>query len=99
MTGLAPVGAGALGLAVAETRRKICNARLLRISFVNWAIWTSVASTVETEKSMNITGISLYSRIPMGTWALIPRVDYDFSNSEMDKWDDLTLSVAGRFTF
>lgn len=51
------------------------------------------------EESHNLTGIAIYSRMPMGSWALIPALNYDFTHSEMDKWDDITLSVAARFGF
>lgn len=53
----------------------------------------------EVEESGSMTGISLYSRMPMGTWALIPRLDYDFSKSHYSKYDDMNLSVAARFGF
>ncbi|KYG64014.1 hypothetical protein AZI86_14500 [Bdellovibrio bacteriovorus] len=53
----------------------------------------------QEEDSHTTTGISLYTRIPMETWALIPRLDYDFSRSHYSKYDDITLSVAARFGF
>lgn len=49
--------------------------------------------------SYNTLGLSAYSVMPMGTFALIPRLDYDFSNSEADKYNVIFLSVAGRFNF
>lgn len=51
------------------------------------------------EESHNTTGVSIYSRIPMDSWALIPRLDYDFSRNHYSKYDDITLSVAARFGF
>ncbi|ASD64788.1 outer membrane beta-barrel protein [Bdellovibrio bacteriovorus] len=64
-------------------------------------------STAETENenggtaidSYNTLGLSAYSVMPMGTFALIPRLDYDFSNSEADKYNVILVSVAGRFNF
>ncbi|MEK2645391.1 outer membrane beta-barrel protein [Bdellovibrio sp. BCCA] len=53
----------------------------------------------ELIKSYNTLGLSLYSRIPFGTWALIPRLDYDFSHSEADTYNVIALSAAARFTF
>ncbi|UXR64809.1 porin family protein [Bdellovibrio bacteriovorus] len=50
-------------------------------------------------KSFNTTGLSLYSRMPFGSWALLPRLDYDFSHSEASKFDIINLSVAARFGF
>lgn len=53
------------------------------------------------EVKHSIMGVSLYSRIPMGTWALLPRLDYDFSSTGdlYEKYNDINLSVAARFTF
>lgn len=53
----------------------------------------------ELTKGYNTLGISLYSRLPFGTWALVPRLDYDFSHSEADKFDVLQFTVAARFNF
>ncbi|WP_295904386.1 outer membrane beta-barrel protein [uncultured Bdellovibrio sp.] len=53
----------------------------------------------EAIKAYNTLGLSLYSRIPFGTWALIPRLDYDFSSSEHDTYNIINLSAAARFTF
>ncbi|WP_374080253.1 hypothetical protein [Bdellovibrio bacteriovorus] len=53
----------------------------------------------ELTKAHNILGVSFYSAIPFGTWALLPRLDYDFSHSEADKYDVIQLSVAARFNF
>lgn len=50
-------------------------------------------------KSYNTWGISLYSSLPFGTWALLPRLDYDFSHSEADKYDVLQFTAAARFNF
>lgn len=51
------------------------------------------------DASNSRTGISIYSRMPMGSWALIPRLDYDFSREHFSKYDDITFSVAARFGF
>lgn len=66
--------------------------------------YTSEAATKdqdgdELDKSNSTVGISAYSVIPFSGFSLIPRLDYDFSNSESDKYDVINLSVAGRFTF
>lgn len=53
----------------------------------------------EVGKSYDITGISLYSRIPMGTWDLVPKIDYDFSAKDFDKYQDLNFFVTARFGF
>lgn len=52
----------------------------------------------ELEDSGTMTGISLYSRIPMEGWALIPRLDYDMSNSHFDKFNVMLFTVAARFS-
>lgn len=62
------------------------------------------AATKDTDgdeliKAYNTLGVSLYSTIPFGTWALLPRLDYDFSHSEADKYNIIHLSVAARFNF
>lgn len=49
-------------------------------------------------ESFNTTGVSLYSRIPMG-FDLIPRLDYVFADSSKDKASNMLLSLAGRFSF
>lgn len=53
----------------------------------------------EVSESHSIWGVSLYSRVPFGTWALIPRLDYDFSATHYDKYNFINLSVAARFGF
>lgn len=50
-------------------------------------------------EAYNTLGISAYSVMPMGTFALIPRLDYDFSHSEMDTFNVIQISLAGRFNF
>lgn len=50
-------------------------------------------------KSHNTTGIDLYSVIPMSGFSLLPGISYELSDSEQDKWNVLTLNVAGRFAF
>jgi hypothetical protein len=52
-----------------------------------------------TQKVGNTTGIDLYSRIPMGSWALLPGLSYDLANSESDTYQIITLNVAGRWAF
>jgi hypothetical protein len=51
----------------------------------------------------NKTGASLYGRIPaIEKLAIIPRLDYVFSNSDTDtydKYNDMILSVAARYEF
>lgn len=52
------------------------------------------------QNAANTTGLGLYGRIPMGeAAAIIPRLNYDFANSDQDKWSDMTLSLAARFVF
>lgn len=50
----------------------------------------------EIEESGSMSQLSLYSRIPMETWSLIPRLDYDFSRSHFDKYNVMLFSVAAR---
>lgn len=47
----------------------------------------------------NTTGLSLYSRMPFGNVALIPRLDYVFSHSDLSKCDIILLSAAARISF
>lgn len=49
--------------------------------------------------SFNTTSLSLYSRMPFGSWALIPRLDYVFAHSELSKADAVLLSAAARIGF
>ncbi|UOF00202.1 hypothetical protein [Bdellovibrio reynosensis] len=50
----------------------------------------------ELEESGSMTRLSLYSRIPMETWSLIPRFDYDLSKSHHDKYNVMLFTVAAR---
>ncbi|XGC81066.1 hypothetical protein ACES2L_01055 [Bdellovibrio bacteriovorus] len=50
----------------------------------------------ELHDSGSLSQISLYSRIPMETWAMIPRLDYTFSRSHYDKYNEMLFSVAAR---
>ncbi|MES2856119.1 MAG: hypothetical protein V4692_09660 [Bdellovibrionota bacterium] len=58
---------------------------------------TSGVST--TSKAHNTTGIDLYSMIPFAGWSLLPGLTFDFADSEQDKYQFVTLNVAGRFAF
>lgn len=69
------------------------------VNYVSEAAVKDSDSGAETEEAGSKTGVSIYSRMPMGTWDLIPRFDYDFSRSHYSKWNDMTFSVAARFGF
>jgi hypothetical protein len=69
------------------------------VNYVSAAATKEKDTDTEIEESNSITGVSIYSRMPMGGWALIPRFDYNFSRSHYDKYDDMTFSVAARFGF
>ncbi len=69
------------------------------INYISEAAIKDSDSGAEIEESGSKTGVSIYSRMPMGTWDLIPRFDYDFSRSHYSKWNDMTFSVAARFGF
>lgn len=51
------------------------------------------------DSAFNSTSLSLYSRMPFGAMALVPRLDYHFSHSELSKFDVILLSVAARISF
>ncbi|MFV8256334.1 outer membrane beta-barrel protein [Bdellovibrio bacteriovorus] len=68
------------------------------LNYVSFAESENENGSTATD-SYNKLGLSAYSVMPMGTFALIPRLDYDFSNSEADKYNVIVLSVAGRFNF
>ena len=50
-------------------------------------------------KSYTTTALFFYSRLPMGSFDLIPRMEYIFSHSELDKAAIISLGAAVRFTF
>lgn len=68
------------------------------LNYVSFAETENENGSTATD-SYNTLGLSAYSVMPMGTFALIPRLDYNFSNSEADKYNVIVLSVAGRFNF
>lgn len=45
------------------------------------------------------SGISIYARLPFTSFDLVPRLDYDFSHSEADKYNLIAASVVARFGF
>lgn len=72
---------------------------------VNYTMATEVKdkNDAKVDAAANTTGASLYARIPaIDKLAIIPRLDYVFSNSDTDtydKYNDMTVSVGARYEF
>lgn len=64
---------------------------------------TTKVNGVETAKTKSFSplGIDLYARIPVAGFDLIPALSYDFSagGDRFDKYNDMALTVAGRWLF
>ena len=59
------------------------------------------AATETKSKTLSLIGVDLYARIPTGPVELVPALSYWTKSSadDYDKYNDMYLSIAGRFNF